>query len=99
MSIWDNAFKIDRGKELSEEEKIFLSKLCQKIKERKMETISVFILESTAPIRTILSNLLTFLKPTIGFVISKEEIEKLEKILENKKAIEFLKEELLKEDK
>jgi hypothetical protein len=99
MSIWDNAFKIDRGKELSEKEKIFLSKLCQKIKERKMETISVFILESTAPIHTILSNLLTFLKPTIGFIISHKEIEKLEKILENKKAIEFLKEELLKEDK
>jgi hypothetical protein len=70
MSIWNNAFKIDRGKELSEEEKIFLSKLCQKIKERKMETIYVFILESTAPIHTILSNLLTFLKPTIGFIIS-----------------------------
>jgi hypothetical protein len=99
MSIWENAFKINKGKELTEEEKLFLKKFSLKIKERKMETISVFILESTAPIHTILSNLLTFLKPTIGFIISKEEIEKLEKILENKKAIEFLKEELLKEDK
>ena len=99
MSIWNIAFKIEEGRELTEQEKIFLLKFSSKIKERKMEMVAVFILESTAPIHTLLSNLLTFLRPTLGFIISSKEIERLEKILENKKAIEFLKGELSREEK
>ena len=99
MSMWENAFKINKGRELTEEEKEFLLKFSSKIKKKKLETISFFILESTAPVHTLISNLLTFLKPTVGFVISQDEIEKLEQLFENKKAIEFLKAELLKEER
>ncbi len=94
MSIWSNAFKINKGRELTEEEKIILTKAVKKIKERKLEDIAFLMIEATRPVHTIINNLVYFSQPAFNFIFSRDEIEKLIEILDNPKACDFLKEKL-----
>ncbi|MEF3280780.1 MAG: hypothetical protein K6357_07445 [Elusimicrobiota bacterium] len=94
MSIWSNAFKINKGRQLSEDEKDFILRAAIKIKKRKMEDIAIFALEATTPIHTIASNIMYFIEPTLGFIFSKQELTKLSSIIENPKGIEYLKQQL-----
>lgn len=99
MSIWDNAFKINRDIELKEEEKVILLKAVKKIKEKKLEDIAILIAESTRPVHNITANFLYFLQPTLGFIFSKQDLETISRILENPKGLEFFKEKLNEEGK
>lgn len=91
MSIWKNAFKINNGRDLTEEEKAFIEKVVLKIKEKKLEEIALFVAESTRPFHNIAANLVYFSKPMFGFIFSQQEIEKIAEILENPKGFEFFK--------
>lgn len=94
MSIWDNAFKINRGRELTQDEKDFLVNICKIIKRRKLETIALLMVESTRPVHTIISNILYFAAPSVGFVFPKKDIDRLNQIFENPKGLEFFKDKL-----
>lgn len=94
MSVWRNAFKINQGQELTEEEKDFIIKVVSKIKKVNLTTVALLTIESTRPFHTIGANFLYFIKPTIGFMFSDDEITKIAKILENPKGIDFFKSKL-----
>lgn len=91
MSIWKNAFKISKGRDLTDEEKAFIEKIVLKIKEKKLEEIALFVAESTRPFHNIGANLIYLSKPMFGFVFSQEELNKIAEILENPKGFEFFK--------
>lgn len=97
MSVWKNAFKINTGRELTEEEKEFVIKIVSKIKSRKLENIAYLIIEGTRPLHNIGANLIYFSKPVFSFIFSQDEINKIAEIMENPKGMEFLKSHL-KED-
>lgn len=94
MGIWSNAFKVNVSKELTENDKIFLSKICLKIKKKNLSDIAVLIAESSRPVNVLISNFIYFLKPTLGFLISKEEIQRVAELIENPEGLEFFKSEL-----
>lgn len=94
MSIWSNAFKVNVSKELTENDKIFLSKICSKIKKRNLSDIAVLMAESSRPVNVLVSNFIYFLKPTLGFLISKEEIQRAAELIENPEGLEFFKSQL-----
>jgi hypothetical protein len=99
MSIWSNAFKINNGRDLTEPEKEVIIKAVEKIKKRKLEDIALMFAESTRPIHTLTSNLIYFSQPTLGFIFSKDEMQKISEILENPKGLEFFREKLKEEVK
>ncbi|HOJ85805.1 MAG: hypothetical protein ACP5SD_02855 [Elusimicrobiales bacterium] len=99
MSIWSNAFKINNGRDLTEPEKEIIIKAVEKIKKRKLEDIALMFAESTRPIHTLTSNLIYFAQPTLGFIFSKDEMQKISEILENPKGLEFFREKLKEEVK
>lgn len=94
MSIWKNAFKINSGRELKEDEKAFIERIVIKIKQRKLEDVALFVVESTRPFHNIGANLLYFSKPIFGFIFSQQDIERIAEILENPKGYEFFKSKL-----
>jgi hypothetical protein len=94
MGIWSNAFKVNISKELTEKDKIFLSKICLKIKKKNLSDIAVLIAESSKPVNFLVSNFIYFLKPTLGFLLSKEDIQRAAELLENPEGLEFFKSEL-----
>lgn len=91
MSIWNNAFKINSGRELNEDEKFFIIKIVKKIKEKKLQDIALLFIEGTKPFHNIGANLLYFSKPVFGFVFSQQEVTRIAEILENPKGVEFFK--------
>lgn len=99
MGRWSNAFKIPQGEELCDSDKDFIKNIVIKIKKRKLENIALFILNSSFPIRTIASNIIHFLEPTLGFVIQKKHIEKVAELIENPKGFKFIIEELEREER
>ncbi|MCX7641673.1 MAG: hypothetical protein N2Z20_03465 [Elusimicrobiales bacterium] len=98
MSIWKNAFVINKGRELNEEEKKFIIGIIKKIKERKLEGIALLIAEGTKPFHNITANLIYFSKPVFGFIFSQQDLTKIAEIIENPKGLEFFKSKL-EEDK
>jgi hypothetical protein len=94
MGIWSNAFKVNVSKELTGDDKVFLSKICSKIKKRNLSDIAVLIAESSRPVNVLVSNFIYFLKPTLGFLLSKKDMERAAELLENPEGLEFFKSQL-----
>ena len=90
MSIWKNAFKINQGRDLSPEDKEFVIKVVRKIKERKLSSVALFVLESTRPLHNIGANFLYFLSPSLGFIFSSHDITRIAEILENPGGVKFI---------
>ncbi len=97
MSIWKNAFKINYGRELTDDEKEFVIKITLKIKEKKLQDIALLVIDSTRPVHTLAANFMYFSRPVFGFIFSADEITKLAEILENPKGVEFFKLQLEEE--
>jgi len=94
MGIFANAFKIPEKLPVTDDEKQFIIKACEKIKERKMSEVAIFFAESTLPFHNLVSQLIIFGLPFLNFVFKKEDIDKLINILQKPAALEFFKNNL-----
>ena len=94
MGIWTNAFKLPGHPGLTAPEKAFLSGLSGKVRGRSMEFAVSLALESSRPLHNLGAQALVFLLPLLVQVVSREEAEKVIKLLENPAAIDFFLKEL-----
>lgn len=88
--MWNNAFKIPVPPEITEEQKLMLDSLAEKVKKRGMGDMAVLALESTRPLHNLGSQGIIFLSPMLNMVFSKEEVSRYVKLLENPKAVTYL---------
>ena len=94
MGIFGNAFKMPQRLSVTEEEKRFILKACEKIKAKKMSEIAIFFAESTVPFHNLASQLVIFGLPFLNFIFKREDIDKLINILQKPSALEFFKSNL-----
>jgi len=94
MGIWKNAFKLPGRGAVTEEEKKILCDLALKVNKRSMGSVAALALESTRPLHNLGSQALVFLTPMLSALFSREEMERLVKLLENPEAVTFFIEEL-----
>jgi len=94
MSIWANAFKLPDHPEVTPQEKELLSGLVLKVRGRNMEFTSTLALESSRPLHNLGAQALVFLMPLLTQLFGREEAEKVVKLLENPKAVDFFLKEL-----
>jgi len=94
MGIWANAFKIPEPPEVTEQEKEFLLGVALKVRRRALGQVAAMTVESTRPFHHLGSQALVFLTPMLASLFGKEATEKIVKILENPKAMDFFVKEL-----
>ena len=94
MGIWTNAFKLPEHPDVTAQEKELLSGLAAKVRGRNMEFTSSLALESSRPLHNLGAQALVFLMPLLAELFGREESEKIVKLLENPKAIDFFLQEL-----
>ncbi|HNW45365.1 MAG TPA: hypothetical protein PKI19_12740 [Elusimicrobiales bacterium] len=94
MGIWANAFKLPAPPDVTDQEKLFLSELAQKARGRNMEFASSLAIESSRPLHNLGAQALVFLMPLLTQLVSREKAERVVKLLENPKAIDFFLKEL-----
>ena len=88
--MWNNAFKIPVPPEVTEEQKLMLGTLAEKVQKRGMGEMAVLALESTRPLHNLGSQGIIFLAPMLNMVFNKEEVSRYVKLLENPKAVTYL---------
>ena len=86
-----HAFAINDGRaDISTEDGALITKLAEFVVRRRMSTPAVMMLSISRPLNFISSSVMTFFKPTLGFLLSRFEYDRLEKLLEKRCSIELL---------
>lgn len=94
MGIWTNAFKLPDHPDVTAGEKAYLSGLANKVRGRKMEFTTALAMESTKPLHNLGAQALIFLTPILSELFGRAESERIIKLLENPKAVDFFLQEL-----
>ncbi len=79
---------------MEKEEKELLDRFANYIKEKNLVEPALFVLESSKPVSFLASQMLLFLKPFATVFFSEEGYNKLIRILEDRKNIQYLIERL-----
>jgi len=75
--------------EVTPEQDELLRKIAVKISERGMTVPTIFFLESMAPLNYIGSQVMAYLEPFLTFVVPRDHYNNIQKILEQRKGIDY----------
>lgn len=75
--------------QITEEQEVLLRKLAFLISEKGMTAPTIFFFESVQPLNYIGSQVMAYLEPFLTFVIPRDHYNNIQKILEQRKGIDY----------
>ena len=86
-----HAFTVEDGRdEITTEDIALLDKIANFLVRRKLTVPAIMFLETMSPLNFVGSQIMTFMRPTLGTLLTKFEYNRLEKILEKRCSIKLL---------
>ena len=86
-----HAFAVSDGSDgVSSDDYALLDRVASFVVRRRMAGPAIMFLESVWPLNFVGSSLLTFFRPTLGFVLARFEYERFERLLEKRCSVKLL---------
>ncbi|MFC1587172.1 hypothetical protein ACFL54_02580 [Planctomycetota bacterium] len=90
-----HAFKVTDGREdVTEKDIALLDRLANFVVNRRMTSPAILFLQTVVPLNFVGSSIMTFFRPTLGWLFNREEYERLERLLEKRCCLELLTERI-----
>ncbi|MGH8059831.1 MAG: hypothetical protein ACREOH_21770 [Candidatus Entotheonellia bacterium] len=90
LAAFRHAFAVEVPHALSAEDRALLERIASTVVQRRMTGPALLVLESLRPLNYVSSQMLLFLAPLVGSVVSTRDYDRMARILEHRESLQIL---------
>jgi len=90
LAAFRHAFAVETSQALSAEDRALLERIARAVVQRRMTGPALLLLESLRPLNYVSSQLLLFLAPLVGSVVSTRDYDRMARMLEHRESLQIL---------